>query len=148
MTGREDFPDFNNRDPELPYDPEAYPPGDDCGQNFPFSGDPGFPDRSPFGKSDYVVGRVSMDRQSMIADTIEGKKIDVIEMFRLRSASNIIRCSMFCLVLFVIVSIVTTYYKLEVKLLDNAFEAFKLIVMTAIGFLFGSKTDNISRNHE
>lgn len=123
-------------------------PGDDCEQNFPFSIDRNSGDRTPFGPSDYGASRVPMGRFDAISDNLARRSIDFVEMFRLRSASRIIACSMVCLVGFVIMNAVASYFGIEVKLLDNAFEAFKLIVMTAIGFLFGSKSDGSARNSE
>lgn len=63
-----------------------------------------------------------------------------ITKFKYMTGKTVLFISMGAMGLAVLVSIILSAYNIENSLVENAFEVFKLIAMTVLGYIFGSKT--------
>lgn len=114
----------NNHEPVLPEEPEPAPDTLNPHDGWPSSVYPSAPD----------AALVEAPSDSSVRDW-----------FRLDTARAIIFIAMFILVLFVIVDIIAVSKQIEPTILQSSFEAFKLIAMTAIGYLFGSQSSRTDK---
>lgn len=65
---------------------------------------------------------------------------ETITKFKYLTGRKVLFISMGAMGLAVVLSIVLSLLKIENSLVENAFEVFKLIAMTVLGYIFGSKT--------
>lgn len=65
---------------------------------------------------------------------------DEITKFKYLTGRTVLFVSMGAMGIAVIVSIILSCFNVENTLVENAFEVFKLIAMTVLGYIFGSKT--------
>ena len=63
-----------------------------------------------------------------------------ITRFRYRTAREVLYIAMGALGISVILDLLSIWLHLESSLITNAFEAFKLITVTVLGYIFGSHT--------
>lgn len=63
-----------------------------------------------------------------------------ITKFKYMTGKTVLFISMGAMGLAVVVSIILSACNIENSLVENAFEVFKLIAMTVLGYIFGSKT--------
>ena len=99
------------------------PPSIDCEVDVPFNGaHTSYPETPPsnLGKTD------SLD--------------DQITKFKYLTGKTVLFISMGAMGLAVIVSILLSVWGIDNPLVENAFEVFKLIAMTVLGYIFGSKS--------
>lgn len=64
---------------------------------------------------------------------------DQITRFRYLTGRKVLYISMGAMLAAVLMNTALAYYEIENPLVENAFEVFKLIAMTVLGYLFGSK---------
>lgn len=64
---------------------------------------------------------------------------DQIAKFKYLTGKTVLFVSMGAMGLAVIISILLSVWDIENSLVENAFEVFKLIAMTVLGYIFGSK---------
>lgn len=65
---------------------------------------------------------------------------DQITKFKYLTGKTVLFISMGAMGIAVVISIILSAFGLENPLVENAFEVFKLIAMTVLGYIFGSKT--------
>lgn len=65
---------------------------------------------------------------------------DQITKFKYMTGKTVLFISMGAMGVAVLISIILSAFNIENSLVDNAFEVFKLIAMTVLGYIFGSKT--------
>lgn len=63
-----------------------------------------------------------------------------ITKFKYMTGKTVLFISMIAMGIAVLVSIILSFFEIENTLVSNAFEVFKLIAMTVLGYIFGSKT--------
>jgi len=67
---------------------------------------------------------------------------DKIKWFQYETGRNVLYITMLAMVILVIVEMIVNINGIKSTLLTNAFEAFKLIAMTAVGFILGTNVSN------
>lgn len=65
---------------------------------------------------------------------------DQITKFKYLTGKTVLFISMIAMGIAVAASIILSFFKMENQLVGNAFEVFKLIAMTVLGYIFGSKS--------
>lgn len=65
---------------------------------------------------------------------------DQITRFKYMTGRRVLFVSMGAMGIAVLASIILSIFEIDNPLLENAFEVFKLIAMTVLGYIFGSKT--------
>lgn len=63
-----------------------------------------------------------------------------ITKFKYVTGKNVLFISMGAMGVAVVISIILSFFDIENAMVENAFEVFKLIAMTVLGYIFGSKT--------
>lgn len=91
-----------------------------------------FPDQCP------ISGKIQIDQNLANRENIDDK----ILWFKYKTGRNILYASMALMAICVIAELIMNHFGLKSDLMKNAFEAFKLIAMTAIGFILGT---NVSK---
>ena len=87
----------------------------------------------PFDSNGNASENYSQDKLSK-TDSLD----DQITKFKYLTGREVLYISMGAMGLAVILSIILSMLEIENALLENAFEVFKLIAMTVLGYLFGS----------
>ena len=64
---------------------------------------------------------------------------DQITKFKYMTGKTVLFISMGAMGIAVLISIILSAYEIQNSLVENAFEVFKLISMTVLGYIFGSK---------
>lgn len=93
----------------------------------------------PFDNSGCQHGNSSQDKLSK-TDSLD----DQITKFKYLTGREVLYISMGAMGLAVVVSIILSALNIENSLVENAFEVFKLIAMTVLGYLFGSNSKSNS----
>lgn len=88
----------------------------------------------PFGPGNEYHS-TSRDKLSQV-DSLE----DEITKFKYMTGRKVLFISMGAMGAAVAISIALSFFQIENTLVENAFEVFKLIAMTVLGFIFGTKT--------
>lgn len=89
----------------------------------------------PFDSTRSVRENTSQDKLSK-TDSLD----DQITRFKYITGRDVLFISMGAMGIAVVVSIVLSIFDIENALVENAFEVFKLIAMTVLGYIFGSKS--------
>lgn len=105
------------------------PPKIECEQDIPF----------------VKESEVKLEPQSLVSKFLPDEKLSKVKdiskeitWFRFKTGRSVLFVSMIIMCLIVWTDLKTSNTEMHSDLLENAFEAFKLITMTVLGYIFGS----------
>ena len=98
-----------------------------------------FPVRSQTGRA----LRTSIDRNLNQTEDLDKE----ITRFRYKTGRQVLYIAMAAMCVAVAADLIATAFKVQSSLISNAFEAFKLITMTVLGYIFGSSGSGGTRSN-